>query len=354
MNILDFGAKRGAFCGDAIQRAIDAAAARGGGRVSVPAGEYETAGLVLRSNVELHLEAGAVLRFVDDFDAYPVVNIRWEGYEQPCHRPLVYAKNEVNVALTGLGTLEGQGKKWWTAFRAKTLSAARPCAVCFEDCTRVRMSDFVVRNSPSWTIHPVRCEDVTIDKLTIVNPFDSPNTDGIDPESCRNVRITGCHIDVGDDCIAVKAGTEDALENVPCENIAITGCTMVHGHGGVVLGSEMSGGIRRVSIAGCVFDGTDRGIRIKSRRGRGGAVEDVSVTGVVMNDVLCPLVVNLMYFCGKDGKLPIVSDPNAQPVTEKTPHVRRIRMADIVVTNAKSAAACLYGLPEAPLRISSS
>ena len=307
--------------------------------MSVPAGEYETASLVLRSNVELHLEAGAVLRFVDDFDAYPVVNIRWEGYEQPCHRPLVYAKNEVNVALTGLGTLEGQGKKWWTAFRAKTLSAARPCAVCFEDCTRVRMSDFVVRNSPSWTIHPVRCEDVTIDKLTIVNPFDSPNTDGIDPESCRNVRITGCHIDVGDDCIAVKAGTEDALENVPCENIAITGCTMVHGHGGVVLGSEMSGGIRRVSIAGCVFDGTDRGIRIKSRRGRGGAVEDVSVTGVVMNDVLCPLVVNLMYFCGKDGKLPIVSDPNAQPVTERTPHVRRIRMADIVVTNAKSAAA---------------
>ena len=349
MNILDFGAKRGAFCGDAIQRAIDAAAAQGGGRVSVPAGEYETASLILRSNVELHLEAGAVLRFVDDFDAYPVVNIRWEGYEQPCHRPLVYAKNEVNVALTGLGTLEGQGQKWWTAFRAKTLSAARPCAVCFEDCTRVRMSDFVVRNSPSWTIHPVRCENVTIDKLTITNPFDSPNTDGIDPESCRNVRITGCHIDVGDDCIAVKAGTEDALENVPCENIAITGCTMVHGHGGVVLGSEMSGGIRRVSIAGCVFDGTDRGIRIKSRRGRGGAVEDVSVTGVVMNDVLCPLVVNLMYFCGKDGKLPIVSDPNAQPVTERTPHVRRIRMADIVVTNAKSAAACLYGLPEAPL-----
>lgn len=175
----------------------------------------------------------------------------------------------------------------------------------------MRMSDFMVHNSPNWTIHPVRCENVTIDNLTIVNPFDSPNTDGIDPESCRNVRITGCHIDVGDDCIAVKAGTEDALEDVPCENIAITGCTMVHGHGGVVLGSEMSGGIRRVSITGCVFDGTDRGIRIKSRRGRGGAVEDVSVTGIVMNDVLCPLVINLMYFCGKDGKLP--SFPTRMP-----------------------------------------
>jgi len=124
---------------------------------------------------------------------------------------------------------------------------------------------------------------------------------------------------------------------------------MVHGHGGVVLGSEMSGSIRRVAISGCVFDGTDRGIRIKSRRGRGGSVEDVSVTGIVMNDVLCPLVVNLMYFCGKDGKAPIVSDPNPQPVGDSTPHVRRIRMADIVVTNVRSAAACLFGLPEAPL-----
>ena len=124
---------------------------------------------------------------------------------------------------------------------------------------------------------------------------------------------------------------------------------MVHGHGGVVLGSEMSGDIRRVAITGCVFDGTDRGVRIKSRRGRGGSVEDVSITGMVMNDVLCPLVVNLMYFCGKDGRAPIVSDPNPQPVTQRTPHVRRIRMADIVVTNAKSAAACLCGLPEAPL-----
>lgn len=211
------------------------------------------------------------------------------------------------------------------------------------------MEGFRVQNSPAWTIHPLKCENVTIHNLTVVNPADSPNTDGVDPESCRNVRISGCHIDVGDDCIAIKAGTEDAEEMIPCENITVTGCTMVHGHGGVVLGSEMSGSIRRVAIAGCVFDGTDRGIRIKTRRGRGGCVEDVSVTGVVMNDVLCPLVINLMYFCGKDGKAPIVSDPNPQPVTEKTPHVRRIRMADIVVTNAKSAAGCLFGLPEAPL-----
>lgn len=349
MNILDFGAVPGTFCAEAIQRAIDAAHAQGGGTVVVPAGEYETASLVLRSNVELHLEAGATLRFTDAFDAYPVIRTRWEGFEQDSYRPLLYAKDEENIAVTGFGTLEGQGKKWWSAFRAGEMRAARPCFICFEDCERVRLSDFKVTNSPAWTVHPLRCENVTIHNLTIVNPADSPNTDGVDPESCRNVRISGCHIDVGDDCIAIKAGTEDADCAAPCENITVTGCTMVHGHGGVVLGSEMSGSIRRVAISGCVFDGTDRGIRIKSRRGRGGSVEDVSVTGIVMNDVLCPLVVNLMYFCGKGGKDPIVSDPNAQAVDASTPHVRRIRMADIVVTNARSAAACLCGLPEAPL-----
>ena len=349
MNILDFGAVRGSFSGEAIQRAIDEAAAQGGGRVTVPAGEFVTASLLMRSNVELHLEAGAVLRFTDSFDAYPIIRTRWEGYEQDSYRPLLYAKGERNVAVTGLGTLEGQGAAWWKAFRAGELNVARPCFICFEDCERVTLSGFKVTNSPAWTVHPLGCENVTIEGLTVVNPADSPNTDGIDPESCRNVRIAQCHIDVGDDCIAIKAGTEDAEHAVPCENVTVTGCTMVHGHGGVVLGSEMSGSIRRVAISGCVFDGTDRGIRIKSRRGRGGSVEDVSVTGVVMNDVLCPLVVNLMYFCGKGGRTPYVCDTNPQPVGDGTPHVRRIRMADIVVTSAKSAAACLYGLPEAPL-----
>ena len=349
MVITEYGARCGADATDAIQRAIDAAAEQGGGRVIVPAGEYETAGLVLKSGVELHLEPGAVLRFTDAFDAYPVIRTRWEGYEQPSYRPLLYARDARDIAVTGRGTLEGRGARWWEAFRAGEMEIARPCFICFEDCERVLLSDFRVQNSPAWTIHPLRCENVSVRGVTVVNPSDSPNTDGIDPESCRNVRISDCHIDVGDDCIAIKAGTEDAERAVPCENITVTGCTMVHGHGGVVLGSEMSGGIRRMAISGCVFDGTDRGIRIKSRRGRGGAVEDVSVTGVVMNDVLCPLVINLMYFCGKGGQEPIVSDPQAQPVDEGTPHVRRIRMADIVVTGARSAAACLYGLPEAPL-----
>ena len=349
MRITELGAKPGAYCGDIIQRAIDEQAANGGGRVAIPAGEYLTGSLVLRSNIELHLEAGSFLRFVDDFDRYPVISARWEGYEQPVHRALVYAKGEKNVSITGLGTLEGQGKKWWDAYRAKTLNAARPYFVSIEECERVLLRGFRVQNSPAWTLHPLRCENVSIRGVTVVNPADSPNTDGIDPESCRHVRITDCHIDVGDDCIAIKAGTEDAKEGFPCENVTVTGCTMVHGHGGVVLGSEMSGSIRRVSISSCVFDGTDRGIRFKSRRGRGGVVEDISATGIVMHNVICPIVINMRYCCGKDGKLDHVSDPNPRPVDAGTPHVRRVRLGNIVATDVRSAAGCLYGLPEAPL-----
>ena len=165
----------------------------------------------------------------------------------------------------------------------------------------------------------------------------------------RNVRISDCHIDVGDDCIAIKAGSERSLDRVPCENIAITNCTMIHGHGGVVIGSEMSGGVRGVVISNCVFQGTDRGIRIKSRRGRGGTVADVRVTNIVMDGVMCPLVINPFYFCGPDGKLPVVSDRTPQPVDEGTPRFRGIHLAHITATNVQACAAWVSGLPEAPL-----
>ncbi len=204
----------------------------------------------------------------------------------------------------------------------------------------------MLRNSPSWTINPIRCNDVTIDNVSIWNPADSPNTDGIDPESCSNVRISNCHIDVGDDCIAIKSGTEDTKERVPCENIAIANCTMIHGHGGVVLGSEMSGDIRNVAITNCIFKQTDRGIRLKSRRGRGGTVEDVRVSNIVMEDVICPFIMNLYYFCGPRGKDKYVWDKRPYPVTEETPTFRRIHFANITARNVHAAAGFLYGLAE--------
>lgn len=332
----------------ALQAAIDLCAFSGGGRVIVPSGRHETAGILMRSGVELHLDPGAVLTFSDDPAYYPPVDTRWEGAQQKCHRPLIYAKGQQRLAITGFGTLEGKGKAWWKRFREGDLKFPRPCFVCFEDCEDVRLMDFRIQNSPAWTLHPLRCNNVQISGVTIVNPYDSPNTDGIDPESCQNVRILGCCIDVGDDCIAIKSGTEDAEAMVPCENIVVMGCTMVHGHGGVVLGSEMSGGIRRVSISGCVFNGTDRGLRLKSRRGRGGVIEDVQASDIIMHDVLCPLVINTRYYCGPRGKDPSVSAERME-ADEKTPRVRRIIMRNVQATGVRSAAACLIGLPEAPL-----
>lgn len=160
------------------------------------------------------------------------------------------------------------------------------------------------------------------------------------------MRISNCHIDVGDDCIAIKAGTEDTVERVACENITITNCTMVHGHGGVVLGSEMSGDIRNVTINNCVFQDTDRGIRLKSRRGRGGVIEDIRVDNIVMEGVICPFILNLYYFCGPKGKDKYVWDKNPYPVTVDTPMFRRIHFANITARNVHASAGFIYGLVE--------
>ncbi|HTP07945.1 MAG TPA: glycosyl hydrolase family 28 protein, partial [Anaerolineae bacterium] len=205
-------------------------------------------------------------------------------------------------------------------------------------------------NSPSWTINPVRCENVTIHCVSINNPKDSPNTDGINPDSCRMVRISNCYVSVGDDCVTIKSGveTEDSANRAPCENVTITNCTMAHGHGGVVIGSEMSGGVRNVVISNCVFIGTDRGLRFKSRRGRGGVVEDIRISNIVMTDVLCPITLNLYYACGAWGDT-AVSDKQPHPVTANTPHFRRIHFSHITARNVKYAAGFLYGLAEMPV-----
>lgn len=335
-----------------LQEAIDRAGAEGGGSVVVPAGVHRTGALRLRSNVELHLLAGATLQFVPDPSLYPVVRARWEGAEEEVYSPCLYAHGETGVAITGFGTIDGGGAEWWDLFRNRReeLAHARPTLIGLHGCTRVTVRDVALRNSPSWTVHPALCEGVTITNVTIVNPADSPNTDGIDPESCRNVRISDCLIDVGDDCIAVKAGTERADARVTCENVTISNCVMVHGHGGVVLGSEMSGGIRNVVITGCVLQGTDRGLRIKTRRGRGGSVEDVRVANVVMDDVLCPIAINPYYFCGPGGREPWVADRAARPVDEATPAIRGIYLAHVTARGVNASAGWIAGLPESPLR----
>jgi polygalacturonase len=334
----------------ALQAAIDACHAQGGGTVNVPAGRYVTGSIFLRDNITLHLEAGAVLLGSEDLADYPVINGRWEGAEQPTYASLITGFNLHHIAVTGRGTIDGRGAHWWQRFSDKTLAHPRPRLIAFANCNNVLIEGITAVNSPSWTINPVRCTNVTIHGVSITNPADSPNTDGINPDSCRMVRIANCYVDVGDDCITIKSGveTEDADKRAPCENVTITNCTMAHGHGGVVIGSEMSGGVRNVTIANCVFVGTDRGLRFKSRRGRGGVVEDIRISNIVMTDVLCPITMNLYYACGAWGDA-TVSDKRPQPIDAGTPHFRRIHLSHITAHNVKYAAAFLYGLAEMPL-----
>lgn len=347
-NITDYGVTQDGIATAAIAAAIDAASKAGGGTVVVPAGTFKTGAIWLKSNIELHLSPGAVLSFSTDPEDFPMVESRWEGVRREVHSPCIFGKDLENVSITGSGTIEGNGQPWWDTFRNRReeLKAPRPTMIGFYNCKKVTLRDISLQNSPSWTINPILSYNVTVDNVSILNPADSPNTDGINPESCTNVRISNCNIDVGDDCIAIKAGTEDTAERVPCENITITNCTMVHGHGAVVLGSEMSGDIRNVTISNCVFKQTDRGVRLKSRRGRGGTIEDIRISNIVMEDVICPFILNLYYFCGPRGKDKYVWDKNPYPITDETPCFRRIHFADITARNVHAAAGFLYGLAE--------
>ena len=333
-----------------IQSAIDACHQQGGGTVVVPAGAYVVGALELRSDVTLYLDAGARLLGSQNPADYPIIASRWEGKEQPAHAPLIGGRDLYNVALVGRGTVDGRGGYWWQRYHDRTLDHPRPRLISFVDCSNVLIEGITATNSPSWTINPVRCDNLTVHQVTIVNPGDAPNTDGINPDSCSNVHISDCSISVGDDCITLKSGieTEERRKLIPCQNITITNCTMANGHGGVVIGSEMSGDVRNVVISNCVFVGTDRGIRLKSRRGRGGVVEDVRVTNIVMKDVLCPFTMNLYYACGVWGDT-IVADKRPHPVTDATPRFRRIHLSNITAREAKLAAAFLYGLPEVPV-----
>ena len=314
------------------------------------AGAYVTGALFLASHVTLHVDAGATLLGSQAPADYPIISSRWEGSEQLTHAPLIGGRDLESVAVTGRGTIDGRGQCWWQWHAEASLAYPRPRLISFVECRNVLIEGITATNSPSWTINPVRCENVTVTAITVVNPPDSPNTDGINPDSCRNVRISNCHVDVGDDCITIKSGSEheDQGKLAPCENITITNCTMMHGHGGVVIGSEMSGGVRNVVISNCVFTGTDRGIRFKSRRGRGGVVEDIRVSNIVMVDVLCPLSINLYYGCGAWGD-ESVSDKLPRPVTDGTPCFRRIHLSQITARQVKYAAGFLYGLAEMPV-----
>ncbi|MFB9769213.1 glycoside hydrolase family 28 protein [Lactiplantibacillus modestisalitolerans] len=335
-----------------IQQAIDALVAQGGGQLTLQAGDYEVGSLQLGSHLTLYLEAGARLKFSNQIDLYPTVKSRWEGATRLVYRACLYGNQLTHVKLAGDGIIDGQGARWWQRFEnhEAELEYPRPYLYSVEHSKQVVIDGLTFTNSPAWTLHPFDCDNVWINGTTVINPKNSPNTDGLDPESCRNVRITNCCFDVGDDCIAIKAGTEEAAEAIACENIIISGCNMSHGHGGVVFGSEMSGDIRNVTITNCTFQDTDRGIRFKTRRGRGGKISEIMVTNIVMDNVLCPLIVNAYYFCGPHGGEPYVWTKDQLPVDERTPQFENLSFSHLFATNVRSCAAFIYGLPEMPIK----
>lgn len=409
VNIIDYGAVGDGHTKntDAFASAIQACAEAGGGRVVVPPGIWLTGPIKLQSNINLHVEKGAVILFSGQFDDYPLIQTNWEGLPRVrCISP-IYGINLENIAITGDGIIDGSGdawrpvkkfkmterqwkvllasggtvnKKgtiWWPSEQAlngvKLIEALskrddvtledyaaareflRPVMIALVQCKNVLLDGPTFQNSPAWNIHPLMCEDVVIRNITVRNPWYSQNGDGLDIESCRNVVVYNCRFDVGDDAICLKSGKNEhgRLRGRPSENIAIADCIVYHGHGGFTIGSEMSGGIRNISIRNCMFLGTDVGIRFKSTRGRGGVVENIFIQDILMKDIPTDAIRFNMYY---NYQAPIPEDDNSNQadskkkhhvfqVSEETPIFRKIYLKNIICKGA-ARAVLLQGLPE--------
>lgn len=348
----DYGAQGDGrhFDGPAIQAAIEAAGKAGGGRVVLAGGSFLSGALFMSSGVELRIEGGSTLLGSEDPRDYPLVEARWEGSTRQVHASLISGRGLEGIALTGRGRIDGRGAGWWKSFREGSLLAPRPRLISFEDCQDLLVEDLLLVDSPSWTLNPVRCRAFVARGVRIRNPADSPNTDGINPDSCQGVLIEGCSISAGDDCITLKSGSEAEAPGLraPCRDVIVANCLLESGHGGIVVGSEMSGGVSRVVVSNCIFRGTDRGVRIKSRRGRGGLIEDIRLSNLIMEDVACPLAINLRYHCGARGDAR-VADRGSRPLDEGTPRVRGISIDGLTARGARTAAAWIEGLAEAPI-----
>ena len=347
----------------ALQRALDACGQAGGGHVIVPPGTFLTGPLFLRSNLKLELMAGSVLLGHTKFDDYPTIQGRWEGNDRTVFASLLTGMDLENVTITGQGALNGQGQPWRDAQHqtnqarkaaglqerepenppGATLKWPRPRMINLYRSKNIVIAGISVLDSPSWNIHPVLCENINIDGVTIVSPKDSLNTDGIDPESCKQVRIANCYISTGDDCIILKSGYKyiEGKTLIPTQDVTITNCVFGFGQCGVGIGSETAGGVRDVTISNCVCDGTRRGLYFKTGRGRGASVENIRVNNYVMRNLVdTALWVSMWYVNGDRDK--------AEPVGPATPSMRNIHCSDMIVSGTRPAA-LIEGLPERPI-----
>lgn len=406
VNIADYGKGDGQTLNTtAFEKALAALSERGGGKLMVPPGIWLTGPIRLRSNIDLHVERGALIQFSGDYKLYPLTIINVRGEKDVDSTPPIFGQNLENVAVTGEGIIDGggdawrmikkakltegdwkslvksggvlneKGDTWWPSKAAMDGAKAVPelqkkgslnltdygpyhqyfraRMVRLIDCKKVLIQGVTIQNPPNWTIHPQLCEDVSIFDVQVRNSPVAQNSDALDLESCRRAIIRGCVFDTGDDGICIKSGLNAAGRRigVPTEDVLVENCVVYRAHGGFTIGSEMSGGVRNMIVRNCLFMGTDIGLRFKTARGRGGVVENIHIQNINMFDIPGDAINFSMSYGGKaplDAATGTV-ETNLPPVTEETPAFREIHIESLVCRGAKNAI-MLQGLPEMPLR----
>ncbi len=352
------------------------------GEAIIRGGVYLSSPFKLPSSSHLVIEKDATLKFIPEFSLYKPVYTRWEGVGCWCMHPCLFVDESESVVIEGEGVIDGSGELWWKTCLEKRekhrspeselellyaslnpdyksqpgggggreFQFLRPPLLQIHKSRDVRISGVTFINSPFWTLHPLFSEHIVIDGITIKNPYDAPNTDGIDIESSSFVSVSSSLIDVGDDGIAIKSGSGESgrRDNVPSKHIQIKGCTVKAAHGGAVIGSETAAEIADILVEDCSFDGTDRGIRIKTRRGRGGYIHDIVFRNLRMRDNLCPFVINMYYRCGTDDDSLFSLEP--QIVDESTPVIHSITIDNCVATGSRASCGMAVGLPEMPIK----
>ncbi|RYU78561.1 glycoside hydrolase family 28 protein [Hymenobacter persicinus] len=393
----------------AFQQAIEAATKAGGGVVLVPRGHWLTGPITMRSNVNLHLAPGALVQFSNRREDYQLIKTNWEGLDAVRNQPLIYGQNLENVAITGHGIFDGAGEAWQMVQKGRLTEAEwkrqvasggvlndkqdrwyptaqslkgttvkepgvltpekqrvedfadlkdylRPDFLVLDNCRRILLDGCTYQNSPAWTLHPMRSQDVIVRNVNVLNGPYTPNTDALDLESCKNGLVENSTFSVGDDAICIKSGRNEQGRQraMPTENFIIRNCTVYRAHGGFVIGSEMSGGARNIYVSNLTFMGTDIGLRFKTTRGRGGVVENIFIDGVDMKDIGGEAILFDMYYMIKDPAPQVAGSKErpvspAKPVDEGTPQFRGISMRNITCNGARTAL-LVRGLPEMSIK----
>ena len=368
VNVRDFGAAGDGVTDDtqSIQTAINCLPS--GGRLHFPAGVYYTAPLTLKSHITIELSEKAVLLGNTDTARYPVIpgttpDIEtgedvhfgaWEGNAVPMHQSLIFAEYAEDIRIVGRGTIDGnaQNSEWW--INVKERKTARPRLIYFNRCKNITVHGITAQNSASWQLHPYFSRELKFLDLSVNAPKDSPNTDALDPEACDFVDIIGCKFSVGDDCIAIKSGKIELGKKFrqPADHHTIRNCLMQNGHGAVTLGSEMAGGVKNLTVERCVFSRTDRGLRIKTRRGRGkyAVIDGVLFENMKMDGVMTPIVINMWYNCCDPDRYSEYNTTREKlPVDDRTPHLGKFTFRNMECLNCHVAACYCDGLPEMPI-----